>query len=149
MNTTMDELYECMLYVHEKVTIEPWKCEVCQISEIKLPLYQNLIPKVHKSKYSHLFINTNVSYQKWEQYGLSCGHTSHPRCYRTWCFKQNAVGCPTCGPLPMIYENRNCCHCRAWGHLPIDCPIILFTRLHSMREKIIKCIDVYEVKKAF
>ena len=30
----MDESYECIYYVKEQKTIEPWTCHICNITEI-------------------------------------------------------------------------------------------------------------------
>ena len=107
----MDESYECIYYVKEQKTIEPWTCLLCNITEIKLKLGK------HK-------------FMEWEQYKLQCGHTVHPRCYRVWSYKQGTVGCPTCGLLPMTDENMNCYQCSTWGHKTNDCPLLQFTYRH-------------------
>lgn len=107
----MDESYECIYYVKEQKTIEPWTCHICHITEIKLRLGKN-------------------KFMEWEQYKLKCGHTVHPRCYRVWSYKQGTVGCPTCGLLPMTDENINCYQCSTWGHKTNDCPLLQFTYRH-------------------
>jgi hypothetical protein len=107
----MDESYECIYYVKEQKTIEPWTCLLCNITEIKLKLGK------HK-------------FMEWEQYKLQCGHTVHPRCYRVWSYNQGTVGCPTCGLLPMTDENMNCYQCSTWGHKTNDCPLLQFTYRH-------------------
>ena len=107
----MDESYECIYYVKEQKTIEPWTCHICNITEIKLKLGKN-------------------KFMEWEQYKLQCGHTVHPRCYRVWSYKQGTVGCPTCGLLPMTDENINCYQCTTWGHKTNDCPLLQFTYRH-------------------
>ena len=107
----MDESYECIYYVKEQKTIEPWTCLLCNITEIKLKLGK------HK-------------FMEWEQNKLQSGHTVHPRCYRVWSYKQGMVGCPTCGLLPMTDENMNCYQCSTWGHKTNDCPLLQFTYRH-------------------
>ena len=113
MQYQMDESNECELYVKERTSEEPWTCELCKISEIKIQLLGNV-------------------YHQWELYELRCGHLAHPRCYRKWCFQQDAVGCPTCGPLPLTEENATCLHCWNWGHPSIKCPVLTMTLYHSL-----------------
>ena len=113
MQYQMDESNECELYVKERTSEEPWTCELCKISEIKIQLLGNL-------------------YHQWKQYELRCGHLVHPRCYRKWCFQQDVVGCPTCGPLPLTEENATCRHCRNWGHPSIKCPVLTMTLYHDL-----------------
>ena len=38
MQYQMDESNECELYVKERTSEEPWTCELCHISEIKIQL---------------------------------------------------------------------------------------------------------------
>jgi hypothetical protein len=100
----MDESYQCTLYVKERQTEESWMCEICRMKEIKIPL---------RSNYFHI----------WEQYQLACGHVVHPRCYRKWCFKNECVGCPTCGKKEEVDSNKWCRHCWTWGHANEECPV--------------------------
>ena len=37
--------------------------------------------------------------EKWDRYKLKCGHISHSRCVRRWCFKKNCINCPYCGDI--------------------------------------------------
>lgn len=111
----MDESYECMLYIREQQSIEPWSCVICKIDEIKIPL-------------------RNGQFHIWDQYKLECGHLAHGRCYRKWCFKNECVGCP-CNKKEQVDKNRNCRHCWAWGHPSEDCPVLRMSLQHRIHVK--------------
>ena len=119
----MDESYECIYYVKEQKTIEQWTCLLCNIIEIKLKLGKHKVINKDMDKGMDKFM-------EWDQYKLQCGHMVHPRCYRVWSYKQDAVGCSICGLLPLTDENIHCYQCNTWGHKSNDCPILQFTYHH-------------------
>ena len=107
MNTTiyhMDESHHCIDYVKEQQTDEAWTCVICRINEMRIPLRGD-------------------RYHIWDRYALECGHYAHPRCYRKWCFKNECVGCPSCGEKEEVDKNRYCSCCWNWGHPGKECPI--------------------------
>ncbi len=97
---------DCIYYVRDKLTINPWTCHFCGI---------------HEKQYKKPV--------QMEQYHLPCGHVVHPNCYREWA--KNTVGC-SCKPLPKTEENMNCWRCKAWGHSTNYCPIVAFTQRHPL-----------------
>ena len=60
----------------------------------------------------------------WARYKLRCGHISHTRCLRSWCYKKQCVNCPLCGDMEGI-NNIRCIYCDKWGHSYTKCPIML------------------------
>lgn len=54
--------------------------------------------------------------QHWEKYMTRCGHVSHTRCYRRWCFKKQKIHCPLCGDIAPVKKNRYCWDCKRFGH---------------------------------
>lgn len=102
------ESYDCIYYVRDKLTLNPWACHLCGIHE-----KQSKVPM--------------------EQYVLPCGHIVHPSCYHAWA--KDMVGCPkpsgdSCKLLPKTEENMNCWRCKRWGHSTNHCPIVAFTQRH-------------------
>jgi hypothetical protein len=95
---------DCIYYVRDKFTINPWTCHFCGIHEKQSKIQM-------------------------EQYHLPCGHIVHPSCYREWA--KYTVGC-SCKPLAKTEENMNCWRCKAWGHSTSRCPIVAFTQRHPL-----------------
>jgi hypothetical protein len=102
----MDECDKCVDYVAMVSDGKPWKCICCGLSEGTIYLGQR----------EGVFL--------WHRYRLPCGHESHERCFRRWCYQEECVGCPTCGPIQMTAENQYCMYCKNWGHPRKECPVL-------------------------
>ena len=99
-----DECNDCMDYVRMISDGRAWTCVCCGIEEATF----------YVGKREGVFL--------WHRYQLRCGHHCHERCYRRWCFAQEGVGCPTCGPIKKSQENEFCRYCDEWGHSRQVCP---------------------------
>ena len=88
-----DECNDCIHYVRFVTDIHEWCCEICHLVEVGMQDLEN--PK-----------NDII----WGRYELRCGHQAHIRCFRRWC-KSEGIGCPRCGPIEEVEENRVCHSC--------------------------------------
>jgi len=64
--------------------------------------------------------------KQWDRYMTKCGHITHSRCCRRWCFRKGKMHCPYCGDIKSIKRNRFCIMCNKFGHSAFcdDCPTL-------------------------
>ena len=59
---------------------------------------------------------------QWHRYKTRCGHITHTRCFRRWCYYKQCVFCPYCGNLENNDANYFCSDCNKFGHHCAECP---------------------------
>lgn len=111
----MDECDECIDYVAMISNGASWKCVCCGLSE------------------GTLYLGQREGVLLWHRYRLPCGHQSHERCFRRWCYHQE-LSCPTCGVIEKKSENQYCMYCKNWGHPRKECPLLQL-RFYSAKTK--------------